>query len=125
VSLIVGLVSSNRVDGGGGGVLFDPVTVTAEVLRLPATSRATAVKVCAPLLAAAVFHETEYGALASSAPRAAPSSRNCTPVTPTLSEALAATVTVPDTVAPFDGAVRLTAGGVVSRRGPLQPVPLT
>src|SRR5438445_6612741 len=43
-----------------------------------------------------------------------PSTRNCTPATPTLSEAEALTVTDPDTVAPDAGAVMLTAGGVVS-----------
>ena len=42
---------------------------------------------------------------------------NCTPATPTLSEALAVTVTVPDTVAPAAGAVRLTVGAVVSPPG--------
>ena len=39
---------------------------------------------------------------------------NCTPATPTLSEAVAVRVTVPDTVAPAAGAVRLTVGAVVS-----------
>ena len=51
----------------------------------------------------------------SSAPRAAPSSRNWTPTTPTLSLAVAETVTAePETVAPFAGAVIDTVGGVVS-----------
>ena len=39
---------------------------------------------------------------------------NWTPTTPTLSEALAETVTVPATVAPVAGAVIETVGGVVS-----------
>jgi len=39
---------------------------------------------------------------------------NCTPTTPTLSVALAETVTVPATEAPAAGAVIETAGGVVS-----------
>ena len=39
---------------------------------------------------------------------------NCTPTTPTLSEAVAVRVTVPDTVAPLAGAVKLTVGAVVS-----------
>ena len=44
-----------------------------------------------------------------------PSSLNCTPATPTLSEAVAETVTaVPETVAPLAGVVRETVGGVVS-----------
>ena len=50
----------------------------------------------------------------SSEPRLAPSTRNCTPATPMLSEAEALTVTDPETVAPDAGAVMLTAGGVVS-----------
>ena len=38
---------------------FTTVTLTAaEVAVLPAASRATAVRVCAPLLAVVVFHET-------------------------------------------------------------------
>src|SRR5204863_405764 len=99
----------------GGVVSLNTVTVTAaEVVRLPAASRATAVSVCEPLLAVVVFQETEYGAAASSTPRLAPSSRNCTPTTPMLSEALAVTLVVPPTVAPETGEVMLTVGGVVS-----------
>src|SRR5439155_9632550 len=55
-----------------------------------------------------------YGAAVTSAPRFAPSSLNCTPTTPTLSVALAETVTVPETEAPATGAVMETAGGVAS-----------
>src|SRR5436190_2007738 len=92
----------------GGVVSLNTVTVTAaEVVRLPAASRATAVSVCEPLLAVVVFQETEYGAAASSTPRLAPSSRNCTPTTPTLSEALAVTLVVPPTVAPETGEVKI------------------
>ena len=50
----------------------------------------------------------------SSAVRFTPSSLNWTPATPTLSEAVADTVTNPVTVALFAGAVRVTDGGVVS-----------
>src|SRR5207249_2813765 len=66
------------------------------------------------LLAVVVFQESEYGAVVSSAPRFAPSSRNCTPTTPTLSDALAVIVVVPDTVAPELGAVIAVVGAVVS-----------
>ena len=52
--------------------------------------------------------------MVSSAPRFAPSSLNCTPATLTLSDAVAVTVTVPETVAPAAGAVIETVGGVVS-----------
>src|SRR5205807_1315850 len=61
-----------------------------------------------------LFHETEYGAAATSAPRLAPSSLNCTPTTPTLSVALAETVIVPATEAPAVGAVSETVGGALS-----------
>src|SRR6266853_4567729 len=123
-----GSVSSKRVvpGGGGGGAMLATVTVTgAEVVWLPAASRATAVTVCEPLLAVVVFHEIEYGAPVSSAPTLAPSILNCTPATPTLSEALAVTVTVPDTVWPLPGEVMLTAGGVVSGGGALDTVTVT
>ena len=50
----------------------------------------------------------------SSAPTFVPSTLNCTPATPTLSEAFADTVTVFCTVALFAGAVMETVGAVVS-----------
>ena len=53
----------------------------------------------------------------SSGSRLFPSNLNCTPTTPTLSEASAETLIVPDTVAPFAGAVIETVGGVVSDGG--------
>src|SRR5258708_3896975 len=93
-------------------VLFAAVTVTAaDVAVLPAASRATAVSVCEALLAVVVFQATEYGAVVTSAPRFAPSSLNCTPTTPTLSDALALTGVEPGTVAPPARADKLTAGG--------------
>src|SRR5205823_9326691 len=99
----------------GGGAL-ETVTVTeAEVAVLPAASRATAIRVWVlPLAAVVVSHVREYGAAVSSVPRLAPSSLNWTPATPTLSEALAVTLVVPETGAPLAGAVMLTVGGVVS-----------
>ena len=45
---------------------------------------------------------------------ATPSTKNCTPVTPTLSEAPAVTGVVPDTLAPPVGDVMPTVGAVVS-----------
>jgi len=47
-------------------------------------------------------------------PTLAPSTRNCTLATPTLSEALAETETAPETVAALAGAEMETVGGVVS-----------
>jgi hypothetical protein len=63
------------------------------------------------LLAVAVFQETEYGAVVTSAPRLAPSSLNWTPATvsdPTMLT-LALTGTVPETVEPEAGEVTVTA----------------
>src|SRR3989454_2930866 len=98
-----------------GGVVSATVTLTEAVVAiLPAASRATAVRMCAPAEASAVFQLVAYGAVVTSAPRLAPSSMNCTPTTPTLSVALAEIVTVPATVAPLAGAVKQPAGGVLS-----------
>src|SRR3954464_1179110 len=74
-------------------------------------SRATAVSTWPPFAALEVVQSTAYGAVVSSAPRFAPSSRNCTPDTPESSCASAVTVTVPLTFAPFAGAVTRTVGG--------------
>ena len=52
--------------------------------------------------------------MVSKLPRFAPSNRNCTLATPTLSEAFAVTVIVPLTVTPFAGEEIDTVGGVVS-----------
>src|SRR2546426_300032 len=96
-------------------VLFATVTVTGvAVVVLPAASRATAVSVWEALLAVVVSHAIEYGAAVPSTPTFAPSRRNWTPTTPTLSDALALTVVMPLTVAPPAGAVTLTVGAVVS-----------
>src|SRR3989442_153399 len=98
-----------------GGVVSGTVTLTAAAVAVfPAASRATAVRVCAPLLAVVVFQERVYGAVVTSAPRLAPSSFNCTPTTPTLSVALADTVIVPATVAPGAGEEMEMVGGVLS-----------
>src|SRR2546430_1172628 len=85
----------------GGGPL-SPVTLTAG----EAGSVTSAASV--------VFQEMEYGAAVTSAPRLAPSSLNCTPTTPTSSEALADTVIVRETVVPFSNEVMETVGGVLS-----------
>ena len=98
-------------------VLLTVMATVAEVVWFPAASRATAIKVCDPFVAVVVFQDTEYGEIVSSAPRALPSSLNCTPATPTLSEALAETLTVPETVAPPLGAETDTEGAVVSDGG--------
>src|SRR5687767_5113814 len=100
----------------GGVVSLATVTVTgAEVVRLPAASRATAVRVCEPLLAVVVFQVDEYGAAVTSVP-AMPSRKNCTPTTAVSSAALAVTVIVPDTVSPDAGELMLTVGAAASKR---------
>src|SRR5262249_36105925 len=81
---------------------------------LPAASFAIAFSVCVPLLVVVVFHEIVYGAVVSRVPRLAPSNWNCTLATPTLSEAVAVTLRVPETVVPLAGPVTETVGGVVS-----------
>src|SRR5207249_3400509 len=98
------------------------VTVTAlDVVRFPAASRAMAVSVCEAFDAVVVFHDTVYGVAVSSEPRFTPSSWNWRPATPTLSEAFADTVIVPDTVDPPVGLVMETVGGVVSLPPPPPP----
>ena len=90
VAPAAGAVTATSVGAAVSGAAFDTVTVIpAEVVWLPAASRARTLSVCAPLAVEAVFQFNAYGALVSSAPNGAPSSRNCTAATPTLSLALA------------------------------------
>src|SRR5438045_774802 len=66
------------------------VTVTpADVVDRPAASRARALSVCAPLDAVVESQLIAYGSAVTSEPSGAPSSRNCTPATPTSSDAFA------------------------------------
>src|SRR5438045_4225636 len=96
-------------------VELETVTLTAAlVAEFPAASLAMAVMLCVPLAAAVVYQEVVYGEAVSAAPTLLPSIWNCTLATPTLSEAFALSVTLPETVAPLEGAVMLTVGGVVS-----------
>ena len=91
------------------------ITLTADAAVLPAPSRAIALSVCGPLATPVVFQAIENGVAVSSAPRFAPSNWNWTPITATLSDAVAETVTLaPATVAPLAGAVIDTVGGVPS-----------
>src|SRR2546421_1439579 len=118
-------VTADRV--GAGSVLpavrplLTVMIAGADRAEFPAASLATAVRVCAPLVAALVSQTVAYGAPVASLPRFTPSSLNWTPATPTLSVALAVMVMMPLTVAPAVGAVRDTVGGVVS----LLTVPVT
>ena len=66
-------------------------------------------------MAVVVSQVIVYGETMSSFARFTPSSLNCTPTTPTLSDAVAETITlVSETVAPLAGAVRETMGAIVS-----------
>src|SRR5207247_1410607 len=101
----------------GGFVSLLTLTLTpSPYTALFRSSRATADSVWLPLGTVVVFHTIAYGLVVSSGPRlVVPSSLNCTPTTPTLSEAVAETGTVvPDTVAPSIGADIATIGGVAS-----------
>src|SRR5260221_7013908 len=89
--------AATRPDGDGEA--FDTVTATVAVARLPAASRATAPTVCEPFDVVVVFHVIAYGDATRSVPSAAPSSWNCTPATPTLSDAVAVMDTEAETVA--------------------------
>src|SRR2546423_918561 len=101
---------------GGVDATFETVTVTpADVVVFPAASRARADRVWLPLATLVEFHAIWYGATVTSVPTLAPSSRNWTPATATLSVALADTVTaLPVTVAPAAGAVSDTVGATRS-----------
>src|SRR5206468_2963037 len=71
------------------GALLSTITVTVvAVVVFPAPSRATAVSEWFAFVAPVVFHTMLYGAVVTSVPSGAPSSVNCTPTTPTLSEAV-------------------------------------
>src|SRR5262245_26184287 len=113
--MVVGTPESASARAGGEPLLT--VTPTgAEAAGFPAASKARAVKLCAPVAAEDVFRDAVSGD-AVSVDRTTPSTRNSTRVTPTLSEALAVSVTVPLTVVPAEGAVKDTAGGVASAGG--------
>src|SRR5688572_7922758 len=115
-----GNASSNQITSlavfVGVTTVFETVTdTTAEVARLPAASRATAERRCTPSETERLFHERLYGVEVFSEPTLASSTRNCTPTTPMLSEALAEITTLlPDTVELLAGAVIATVGLLVS-----------
>jgi hypothetical protein len=95
---------------------FDTEKVTgADVVTFPAASRAIARTVCDPLETAVEFHVTEYGDAVSGCPTLAPSTVNCTDVTPSSSAAVALSATEPETVVPDPGAVTETVGATASR----------
>jgi hypothetical protein len=112
--IVVGL--AERVTVGVVTPMLLTVTfIDPDVPIFPAASRATAVSAWEPFEAEVVFQVILCGLVVSSAPRLAPSSLNCTPTIPMLSEAFALTATEdPDTVAPDVGAVIETVGEMMS-----------
>src|SRR5438128_2331909 len=92
--------------------------ILGAVAIFPAASRATAERVWEPFDAVVEFKAIAKRVEVSWGPRLLASSLNWPPTTPTLSEALAETVTaVPETVAPLAGALMETTGGVLSAIG--------
>src|SRR5215207_8492216 len=93
-----------------------PATLTltpGDVPQLPAASAALAKIVCRPLDAVVEFQLACHGAAPSHA-TSTPSTYHFACVTPTASDAPAASVTVPETVDPAAGDVTQAVGGVVS-----------
>ena len=109
-------VGARGMVSGGVTVLLTVTDTDCDVVVLPAASLAVAVSVCDAFVAVVVFHVTEYGDVVSSVLRFTPFSLNCTPETPTLSEAEAETETEEPETVPL-GAVIDTVGGVVSEGG--------
>src|SRR5262245_42533193 len=101
---------------GGPDEAFETVTLTDAIADwLFEVSRDRAPIVCGELFGSAVVSQAIlYGAVVTSEPNAAPSTKNCTPATPWLSLAVAVRSIVPPTVALLAGAVIDTVGGVVS-----------
>ncbi len=100
---------------------FVTVTVTSLPMpTFPAASLACAFRVCVPFAVFVLSQAMLYGSVVSGEPSGAPSRRNWTLVTPTLSEADAETVkALPDTTVPLVGAVSDTVGAVVSATAPV------
>jgi hypothetical protein len=96
-------------------VVLSTVTVIAAlVVEFPALSVATALIVWLPFDSVVEFNTYAYGAAVKLVPTFPPSTRNCTLAIPTLSEAVAVTFTLPESLAPPAGEVTVTLGGIVS-----------
>ena len=108
---------STLIVAGGGAVLSTLTITDVATPLLPAASIASAVSVCWPGAAIRVSHDIWNGGDVMGAPRVAPSSLNWTLVTATLSDAVAASGTIPVTVALAAGSVILTCGALVSAGG--------
>jgi hypothetical protein len=90
------------------------LTETLEVTEFPAPSTALAMTVWVPFVTPLVFHCHDQDEVPDAACHAPPSTWTATLATPTLSELVPLTATVPASVAPLVGDLNATVGGVVS-----------
>ena len=81
---------------------------------MPDVSWATASSKCGPSAIAVQSHVVVYGDAATGDPMATPSTKNWTFATATSSDAVAVSVTDPDSVEPFDGMMKAIDGEVTS-----------
>src|SRR5687768_15740619 len=102
------------VDSVGGAELATVTVTGADVLVLPAVSRAVAVRVCDPSAKPDVVQLTLNGETVSGDPSCVPSTKKVTAATPVSSETLVVMGTVPDTDDPPLGDVIVTAGALAS-----------
>lgn len=101
--------------------VFSTVTLSLAEAVTPTVFVTVALMVCEPSETPVLFQVVVYGADVMAEPKLVLSIWNCTLWMPTLSDAVAVSVTEePETVAPLAGAVSETDGGVVS----LDPPPL-
>jgi hypothetical protein len=95
-------VGPRVIETTGGGALFTDTEIVA-VARLPLTARTVAERLCTPLVIDVLFQITEYGAVVTSAPIGAPSTKNWTPATVAAPTVVALRLTLPLSTAPLMG----------------------
>jgi hypothetical protein len=95
--------------------VFSTVTDSLADAVVPTIFVAMALMVCEPSVTPVLFHVVVYGDEVMAEPRLEPSTWNCTLESPKLSEADAESVTLdPETVAPFEGAIKEMTGVLVT-----------
>lgn len=94
----------------GEALFATTTTMPGDVVSLPASSVAFAVRVCSPREAVSVFQENWKGAAVSGAPRAFPSRRSSTLETRPSSSAPTVTDVAPVTSSPAAGSETATVG---------------
>ena len=97
------------------GPIFSTMMLIEEVAELPDVSWATASSWCAPSGIPVQSHVIVYGDAVTGDPMTTPSTKNRTFATATSSEAAAVSVTEPETVESFEGAMKATDGEIASR----------